>query len=109
MAAQWEYCQIAWMARRASDAERLALENDGFEGLIVTEGEVHVAKLGWLSFLGSSQEAEEVVNLGDRMAQLGQDGWELISHVEVTSPTTREVFHFKRVAPTEADSTSSQE
>lgn len=92
---KWEYCQVVWKVSSVSDAQKRELEEEGFEGLIKLEGEITVARLGYLKVLGSSDELEKIVDLENTIAQLGRDGWELVSHTQVTAPTIQ-VFYFKR-------------
>jgi hypothetical protein len=91
---QWEYCRIVWKATQISDMDRRELQDQGLEHLIAEGGDA--ATCGFLNMLGSSEEAQEIVSLADSVAALGRDGWELVTHSQVTSPTTAEVFHFKR-------------
>jgi hypothetical protein len=94
---QWEYCRVEWkVSPISSDEEKRDLQEHGFKGKILEGEEVTLAAFGYLKFLGSSQEPEEITNPDHAMAQLGRDGWELVSHTEITSPTEMEVFYFKR-------------
>ena len=93
---EWEYCHVAWKVRQISDAQERELEEQGFEGLIETEEETTVARLGYLNFLGCAEKPQAIVELENTIAQLGRDGWELVSHTQITSPTAVQVFYFKR-------------
>ena len=92
----WEYCRIVWISRPVSPQDIEELEQQGFEGEIVTDGSVPYAKMGHLSFMDTPQEATSTTDLAATIAWLGREGWELVTH---TGPDTHQVqeFFFKRI------------
>jgi hypothetical protein len=92
----WEYCQLLWKAGPISEAEKRELECQGLDHLIAyDEG---VAAFGFMTILGSPDDPKQIASLGDCMASLGRNGWELVSHSQVTTGATYQVFYFKREA-----------
>ena len=95
--AVWEYCCMMWVEWEVSDDQKAALKETGFPGDIVEDAYApSIMRGGHLKFLGSSQDAESFTELGETIARLGQDGWEMVSHTEVTTPFVASVFYFKR-------------
>ncbi len=95
---RWEYCTLNVLTRKVSDKDRQDLEEMGLGEttfLEIRSGETWV-RIGTLIFLGSPDEAQPVPKVGVKIAELGRDGWELVSHIEVTTPTKAESYTFKR-------------
>jgi hypothetical protein len=67
----WEYCRLKW------DADK-------------EEGRVDYADSSRTSI------ADPVKDVFDALEKLGLEGWELVSHAEISYPVAHEVYIFKR-------------
>jgi hypothetical protein len=96
---KWEYCRIIWIVRQITPEEATRLRSSSFAGSVVT-GEVTgmtMSCIGYLQTLTASGGKELVISdLAPTMAQLGLEGWELVSHGTVSVPIPADIFYFKR-------------
>ena len=77
--AKWEYCVVTWTAGVVSDEQKQNLEKAGFQGRIrEAEDGAAFAQLGGVDYFGSDEQ-EQIVDLGETLARLGGEGWELIT------------------------------
>ena len=94
---KWEYCFVIWAVRTLEEVvpELASLEENG-KLAIAREGSSIFAKSGLLRVCGSSEPVENITDLHDKMAELGLDGWELVSHTDLISHSGHQAFYFKR-------------
>jgi hypothetical protein len=93
--AKWEYAVISWSASPVSDEQRESLEKAGFQGRIEeAEGGAAIAQLGGVDYLGTD-ERDQIVDLRETVARLGDEGWELVT---ITPGPDATQFWFKREA-----------
>ena len=93
--AKWEYAVISWSASPVSDEQKENLEEAGFQGRIEqAEGGAAIAQLGGVEYLGTD-DRDQIVDLGETVARLGDEGWELIT---ITAGPEATQFWFKREA-----------
>src|SRR5262245_54512893 len=102
--AKWEYCKIVNLSRPVTEEERQELEAQDLEFRFSVTGDTIAAHRGDLVFLQSDQLDQEleripVLNTGQKIAELGLEGWELVSHTMLLHPVGAEVFYLKRPAP----------
>ena len=91
--AKWEYCVVNWTAGVISQEQKKDLEKAGFQGrLEEAAGGNAVAQLGTVEYLGKG-DVDQIIDLGHRLAKLGDDGWELVQVIVISG---REQFWFKR-------------
>lgn len=92
---RWEYCQVTWVAKSAEEMSNIDLEF--FPGRVAQsdKGEKWIAQ-GSLRYFSAPDESEVVNALTPAIALLGQEGWELVSHIEITTPRIAQVYTFKR-------------
>jgi hypothetical protein len=87
------------MVRQITPEEATRLQSSSFEGSVLT-GEVTgmtMSCIGYLQMLAAQGGRELVISdLGPAMAELGLDGWELVSHTTVSVPIPADMFYFKR-------------
>jgi hypothetical protein len=53
--------------------------------------------MGLLERMGSDAPAKPIRQLDSTIAQLGRDGWELVSHVQLHDPVPVQHWYFKRL------------
>lgn len=92
---KWEYCRIIWIIHDVSEQEQATLRKQGFLKAFKLNEDIVTG--GYLKFLGTEKEVERITDLGERIAQLGLEGWELVTHTPVISPANIEFFYLKRV------------
>jgi hypothetical protein len=95
---KWEYCQIARNTHVLPAEERDGLESllqMGASATTMETGDI-VVSMTTLRFFGKAGSPEIQKNFGDTIARLGLEGWELVSHTEITRPTVMECYDFKR-------------
>ena len=91
--AKWEYAVISWSAGAVSEDQKENLQEAGFQGRIEdAEGGTAIAQLDGVEYLGTDEQ-EQIVDLGETVARLGREGWELIT---VTAAPEATQFWFKR-------------
>ncbi len=93
---QWEYCRILWSVCHGSQQERQEFEAPRLNATITELEDGRVAIMhGLLRHLGVGED-RVITNVHEEIAQLGLDGWEMVSHTEITTPTPIQIFYFKR-------------
>lgn len=95
---KWEYCSINWLIRQATrqEMEDLRADESLEVGFIDIDEERVLAKAGSVHFFSTPDNDFKFTELDRTMTLLGADGWELVSHVEVTLPIRGAEFYFKR-------------
>ena len=91
---KWEYCVLLWMA--AEVPEGINVPSD-FEFAVTEEDGCLRVHGGYLRFFRSPEEAQLITERGSTIAQLGLDGWELVSHTVRSDPIHQDVYYFKRL------------
>jgi hypothetical protein len=95
----WEYCRLVWSIRQANPADQRALADYQILQEESAElGPLYVAAFGTLRFLGSGQERQRITDVDATIAQLGREGWELVSHTRTGDSPSTDTYYFKRPA-----------
>lgn len=96
----WEYCQITWMQRMATEAEVAVLEANQIAVQVQRDPAIApqvMISRGHVDYLAEDPtHTKAITDLREAIATLGRDGWELVSHTPKELPTKVEVFFFKR-------------
>lgn len=94
---RWEYCRLVWSIRKVEPDEKQAL---GDYTILQEEsaefGMFAVAAFGTLRFLGSGRERQRISDVDATIAQLGEEGWELVSHTRHGDNPSSDTYYFKR-------------
>ena len=99
---KWEYCQIVWMIRSIRREEKEEMLRAGFDGEFIDSGDLLVARRGFVALAGSD-ESKTITSLAGTLRELGLDGWELVSHAEITEPAIAQNLWLKRPIVSEAE------
>lgn len=91
----WEYCHIFWKTARISPKDRGSMEQDP-SWKVITLGDQTVVAKGLLHFCSSSDAPTTFTDLWGMLAELGSDGWEVVSHTYIPDPISGEKFLLKR-------------
>lgn len=93
---EWEYCHLILYTYRVAASERVDLESQGFQ--VTDSGSQMIAKKGFAFFCGSADPGKPVASLNNAIAELGREGWEMVSHNHLDQgPGKRaQSFYFKR-------------
>ena len=95
--AQWEYCRLVWSIRKLEKTDQQALgDYEVIQEESADMGNLLVATFGTLRFLGSGRERQRITNSDETIAQLGRDGWELVSHTLTQGNPSTDIDYFKR-------------
>jgi len=94
--AKWEYCRLAWMTQQVSSEDAEDLRNNFLVKIIENPDVGAFVRRGTLKYIGSTKKAEVITEIDDTIAQLGLEGWELVSHMESTDHVKFQVLYFKR-------------
>ncbi len=90
---RWEYCEILWVTRSIADEEKERIATEHKHAVFKAIDDGLLAIYGYVFFLGPPQKEEPITDRSQTIAQLGRDGWELVSHVDRGSA---EILFFKR-------------
>lgn len=100
---KWEYCSITNLSEPAQPEEIEQLKASGFAGTFKDVGDETVATLILLTFFKPSPDGTEanheqktIQNASSMVAQLGLEGWEMVSYAQLHKPMGAEVLYFKR-------------
>lgn len=93
----WEYCRLVWSIRRLEQGDQ---QNLGDYAILQEEsaemGALLVAAFGTLRVLGSGYDRQRITNADETIAQLGRDGWEMVSHTLTEGNPSTDIYYFKR-------------
>lgn len=95
--AQWEYCRLIWSIRKLDQHDQQALgDYEILKDESAEMGSLLVATFGTLRFLGSGRDRQRISNADETIAQLGREGWELVSHTLTEGNPSTDIYYFKR-------------
>ncbi len=100
---RWEYCEVSWseFPLPTTEAKRvLARIHHGSEEVVTIGDEGAVLHSGLAHVYGRG-EARPITKLPEAVAQLGREGWELVSHTfrDHRELGATEILYFKRQLP----------
>ena len=93
---EWEYCHLILYTYRIADSEQSELEGQGFQ--VTSSGTGLIAKRGFVFVCGGAEPGKPVVSLNKTIAELGHEGWEMVSHSHLDQGPGKKAqsFYFKR-------------
>ena len=93
---EWEYCHLILYTYRIATSERADLEGQGFQ--VTDSGSQLIAKKGFVFFCGNADPGQPVASLNNAIAELGREGWEMVSHSHLDQGSGKKAqsFYFKR-------------